>query len=152
MNVTDRTAAVISPTSPPEPPRHVEAQPLSPEDAFPAVVAGSGAAVAHMIDLMEAAAARLMRRYLRDGESSVAVDLRLLHAAYAHLDESRGVAVRATAIHRGAAGRLHRFTLHAFDATGLIGSAEQTRAVVVERRLLALARKRVRRPAMLLHV
>ena len=58
----------------------------------------------------------------------------------------------AIAIHRGVSGRLHRFTLHAFDESGLIGSAEQTRAVVHERRFTALARKRVGRSSPQLQV
>jgi predicted thioesterase len=52
----------------------------------------------------------------------------------------------------GNSGRIHRFTIHAFDETGLIGSAEHTRAVVVEKRLLAVTRPRVGRPSLMLDV
>jgi predicted thioesterase len=151
MSWLDKTAEVTLRTFPL---KSAEADPLSPEAPSRRSLSNPvpESAVAHMIDLMESAAARLMRPYLRDGQSSVAVEMRLLHAAYSHLDDSRGVAVRAIAIHRGVSGRLHRFTLHAFDASGLIGSAEQTRAVVVSSRLLALARRRAGRPAMLLNV
>jgi predicted thioesterase len=149
MNLTAKTAEVTLQTSSPS---SAEVQLLFPGSDFPAVVVGSGAYVAHMIDLMESAAARLMRPYLRDGESSFVVEMRLNQAAYEQLDASRGIAVRAIAIHRGAAARLHRFTLHAFDECGLIGSAEQTRAVVAQRRFMALARKRAGRRSLLLDV
>lgn len=154
MSVIAKTAEVTLPACSPQAGDEARGSgaPLSPEDAFPAVVAGSGVALAHMIDLMESAAARLMRPYLRGGESSVVVEMRLLHAAHKQLEDSRRVAVRAVAIHRGEVGRTHRFMLHAFDESGLIGSAEQTRAIVSERRFMAVARKRAGRRSMLLKV
>ena len=147
MNVTAKTAAGTLPACSPQAEARARgsAASLSPEGAFPAVVAGSGVALAHMIDLMESAAARLMRPYLREGESSVVVEMRLLHAAHKQLDDARRVAVRAVAIHRGESGRAHRFLLHAFDESGLIGSAEQTRAIVGERRSMTVARQRAGR-------
>ena len=42
-----------------------------------------------------------------------------------------GGQVRAVASYLGRAGRLHRFAINAFDESGLIGSAEHTRAVMI---------------------
>jgi len=98
----------------------------------PAAVANS-----RLIELMELAAVRLMRPHLGDGESSVSIEMRMTHAAPA-----TGGMLRAVAAYDGVSGRLHRFTINVFDESGLIGSARHTRAVVVERRLLALTRGR----------
>jgi predicted thioesterase len=49
-------------------------------------------------------------------------------------------------------GRLHDFRVDVFDETGLIASGDHTRAVVIERRVEAIARRRTGRPAMLLEV
>jgi len=115
----------------------------TPEAGLPAVLP-----ISRLIALMESAAARLMSSALRDGESSVAQEMNLTHAA------SKGVhgAVRAVAAYRGVAGRVHRFTVHAFDESGLIASAEHTRVIVVEQRTEGLARRRAGRRAMQLAV
>jgi predicted thioesterase len=120
-----------------------EAGRLSPEDDFPAVLTTS-----RMIELMELAATRLMKPRLLAGESSTGVAMRVDYAAHAPVSGT----VRAVAAYAGVSGRLHRFTIHAFDESGLIGSCEHTRAVVVERRLLAVARRRAGKQAMLLNV
>ena len=95
-----------------------------PEDSFPAVPGTS-----RMVELMELAALRLMKQHLRDGESSLCVEMNVTHAAPA----TPGSLVRAVASYECIAGRLHRFSINVFDESGLIGSAEHTRAVVAER-------------------
>ena len=100
---------------------------------FPAVLAR-----ARMIELMELAAARLMKPNLRDSESSVSIEMKVTHVA----STTVGGTLRAVAAYAGVAGRLHRFKINVFDESGLIGSAEHTRAVIIERRLLAKARRR----------
>jgi len=102
-------------------------------DGFPVVFAR-----ARMIELMELAAARLMKPNLRDSESSVSIEMKVTHVA----STTVGGTLRAVAAYAGVAGRLHRFRINVFDESGLIGSAEHTRAVIIERRLLAKARRR----------
>jgi predicted thioesterase len=108
-------------------------------------------ATSRMIELMELAALRLMKALLADGQSSVAMAMELTYAAPS-VSRRTGGKVRAVASFRGVTGRLYRFTIHAFDESGLIGSAEHTRAVMNERRLLAVARRRSGKAAMLLNV
>jgi len=105
-----------------------------------------------MIELMEIAAARLMKSHLRDGESSVAVAMNVTYAAYSLRHSNGGSTMRAVATYDGISGRLHRFKINAFDESGLIGTAEHTRAVVIERRLTSIARQRAGEPGMLLMV
>jgi len=100
---------------------------------FPAVLARS-----RMIELMELAAARLMKPQLRDAQSSVSMEMKVTHIA----STTVGGTLRAVAAYAGVAGRLHRFRINVFDESGLIGSAEHTRAVTTERRLLAKRRRR----------
>jgi fluoroacetyl-CoA thioesterase len=100
---------------------------------FPAVLAR-----ARMIELMELAAARLMKPNLRDAESSVSIEMKVTHVA----STTVGGTLRAVAAYAGVAGRLHRFRINVFDESGLVGSAEHTRAVIIERRVLARARGR----------
>src|SRR6187399_497233 len=99
-------------------------------------------ATSRMIELMEIAAARLMRSHLGEGESSVAVAMNVTYAAHSLRHPGGGSTIRAVASYNGISGRLHRFTINAFDQTGLIGTAEHTRAVVIERRLMGVARQR----------
>jgi len=140
MSLKVRTAEAILRMSPPH---TAEATRLSPEDGFPAVLATS-----RMSELMELASVRLMRPHLRDGESSVSIEMKVTHAA----PTTVGGMLRAVAAYDGVSGRLHRFRIHVFDESGLIGSAEHTRAVVIERRLLAMARRRADKPSALLMV
>jgi predicted thioesterase len=139
MSLIGKTAEVRLRAYPPD---AVEHRDLSPEDGFPAVLANS-----RLLALIELAAARLIRPRLRDGESSVSVEMKVTHLVARTQGE-----LRAVATFLGANGRLHHFRVHAFDETGLIGCADHTRAVVVRRRLLAAARRRAGRPAMLLNV
>jgi fluoroacetyl-CoA thioesterase len=117
---------------------------IAPPDA-----AAAGLASSRLCELMELAAARLMRPRLGPGESSVAVAMNLRHVASTR--GSRGL-VRVSASHHSVAGRLHHFIVNAFDERGLIAVSEQTRAVVNGRRLVALARRRAGRASMLLQV
>jgi len=98
-------------------------------------------ATSRMIELMEMAAARLMKSHLRDGESSVAVAMNVTYAAHSLRHPGAGTTMRAVASYNGISGRLHRFKINAFDESGLIGTAEHTRAVTVERRLTSVARR-----------
>src|SRR5262245_52785790 len=113
----------------------------------PLVPPGPGSPAVLLVDLVERAAARLMRRDLLPGQGSASVALNVTHAArtdtpFAHWS----VTVRRIAMR----GRLWDFRVEVFDDSGLIASAEHTRAVVVERRFLAQVMKRAGRPAMLL--
>jgi fluoroacetyl-CoA thioesterase len=105
---------------------------ISAETEIPGVPATS-----RMIDLMEIAAARLMKPRLHDGEASVAVAMNVTFAA-SNLRRSASGNIRAVAAYQGISGKLHRFTINAFDESGLVGTAEHTRAVVLERRLINL--------------
>ena len=113
-----------------------------PDEGYEAVVANS-----RLTAIMELAAARLMRSQLGEGETSVSVEMNVTHLVPSAQGELRAVATGL-----GARGRLHYFRVDAFDETGLVASAEHTRAIVVPRRLLAGARRRAGRPAMLLNV
>lgn len=98
--------------------------------------------------LMEHAAARLMRPMLRDGESSIALSLNLTHAVTGPVSGN----LRAVATKQEIAGRVHRFVVHVFDESGLVASAEHSRAVVTGRRVEGIARRRAGRRSMLLAV
>jgi predicted thioesterase len=123
------------------PPHTAEALLHSPGQDFPAVPA-----ISTLVELMELAAARLMLPQLAHAESSVSLQMDLRHIAAVHA----GGSWRAVATYRARRGRLHEFDVDVFDASGLIASAVHVRAVVVERRVLAVARRRAGRPAMLL--
>jgi fluoroacetyl-CoA thioesterase len=103
---------------------------------------------ARMIELMELAAARLMKPTLRDGESSASVEMKVTHVAPAFV----GGNLRAVAGYAGVSGRLHRFKINVFDESGLIGSAEHTRAVVSEQSVMEIARRRAGKTSALLMV
>jgi fluoroacetyl-CoA thioesterase len=100
---------------------------MFPSDTVDAPQIPAGLANSRLIDLMELAAARLMRAQLRPGESSVAVSTNLRHAA---LSQARGDTLRASATCQAVEGRLHRFEVNAFDENGLVGSCEHVRAIV----------------------
>jgi fluoroacetyl-CoA thioesterase len=144
MSVKSRTAEASLRALPPD---SAEATHLSPQVDFPAVPA-----TVRMIELMEIAAARLLRPRLNDGEASVTVSMNVTYAATNLRQTGSAGPIRAVASYIGTSGRLHRFTINAFDETGLIGTAEHARAVVVERRLVAIARDRAGKPGMLLMV
>ena len=138
MSVVGKTAEVHLRLFPPD---SAEARSSSPRDGFPAALVTS-----RLVDMMELAAARLMRPRLAPGESTLGIELKLTHVA----STAPGAWVRAVATYRYISGRLHHFSIHAFDRTGLIAACEHTRAVVLPRRLLAQARKRAGRASMLL--
>ena len=92
-----------------------------------------------MIDLMEIAAVRLMKSHLGMGETSVAVAMNVTYAAPSLRHSAGGSGMRAVASYIGISGKLHRFRINAFDESGLIGTAEHTRAVAVERRLVSVS-------------
>jgi predicted thioesterase len=100
-------------------------------------------AASRLAEVMELAAARLMRPNLDAGQTSVAVSTDLHHVARA------SGTLRAVATYEGMSRRLHHFNVNVFDASGLVASGRHTRAVVVESRLLAIARRRADQPAML---
>lgn len=143
MSVIGKTAEVrlraLSPDAAEDPP--------SPEEGFPAALVRSTLASSRVMALIELAAARLMQSQLAAGESSVSVEMNVTHLVAGSQGD-----LRAVATYLGTQGRLHHFRVHAFDETGLIGSADHTRAVVLPKRLLAGARRRAGRPAMLLNV
>ena len=112
-----------------------EATQLSSPDEFPIP------ATSRMIELMEMAAARLMRPRLDFDESSVAVAMNITYAAPQLRRPNAGCTLRAVASYKEITGKLHRFTINAFDESGLIGTAEHTRAVLIERRLTDVARE-----------
>jgi predicted thioesterase len=121
---------------------------LSVQDSVPAVHVTS-----RITALMELAAARLVQQDLRDSETSVGIAMKLTHAAPALASGGlRGATVRAVASHRAVAGRLHHVRIDAFDESGLIASAEHTRAVVIGRRIQAVARRRAGMRPVLLEV
>src|SRR5215210_3226947 len=106
---------------------------ISLEDDFPEVFATS-----RMIALMELAAARGMKKLLDESHLSVGVGVDVKHLAATPV----GIEVKATATFLGMAGNLYRFKVEAFDAGGLIGEGEHTRAIVNTERLLAGAASR----------
>jgi fluoroacetyl-CoA thioesterase len=113
----------------------------------PHPVTGVRAINAHvrMIELMELAATRLMKPHLAEAESSVSIEMKVTHIA----PVTAGSTLRAVAAYAGITGRLHRFTINVFDESGLIGSAEHARAVVIERSLLAVAQRVAKAGALL---
>ena len=139
-----RTAEAIRRVSPPE---SAEAIHDATAHEFSAIPATS-----RMIELMEIAAARLMKSHLGAGEVSVAVAMNLTYVAHSLRHPHVASTMRAVASYNGISGRLHRFRINAFDESGLIGTAEHSRAIVVERRLMSIARQRAGEPGMLLMV
>jgi predicted thioesterase len=137
MNFKGRTAEVILRVHP----KPAEVAP--PEGDLPPVLP-----ISRISQLMEQAAARLMRPMLRDGESSLAVSLNLTHVVTGPISGN----LRAVATHQGAGGREHRFLVHVFDESGLVASAEHRRAIVGDRRVVGLARRGASRPPLPLDV
>lgn len=110
-------------------------------------------AVSRVIALMEMAAARLVQQGLDSEHSSVGIAMNVTHAAPACASGNfRGAIVRAVASYRGVAGKLHYIVIDAFDESGLIASAEHTRAIVIGHRTQAPMRRRSGMRSMLLEV
>ena len=104
--------------------------------------------MSRIAQLMEQAAARLLRPRLADGETSLTLSLNLTHMVTGPISGN----LRSVATYQGASGREHRFLVHVFDESGLVASAEHSRAIVGARRILGMARRRIGRPSMLLGV
>jgi predicted thioesterase len=122
------------------PPDSADELPDLPGIQVPAVPASS-----RLVEVMELAAARLLRASLQEGESSVAVSTELHHAALSQArDDSLRAVATCTAIH----GRLYHFTVNVFDASGLVASGEHVRGIVNPRRVEAIARRRHGRASM----
>jgi fluoroacetyl-CoA thioesterase len=101
---------------------------LEPADAFPPVFATS-----RMVALMELAAARVLRPYLREGEASVGVSVDVVHTAAT----PPGATVTATARFVGREGKLFLFEVSAADNAGEVGRGTHKRAIVTTERLVA---------------
>lgn len=93
--------------------------------------------MSRIVQLMEQAAARLLRPQLDEGETSLALTMNLTHAVTGPISGN----LRAVATYRGAAGREHRFLVHVFDESGLVASAEHTRTIVGARGVSAPPRR-----------
>jgi fluoroacetyl-CoA thioesterase len=104
--------------------------------------------MSRIAQLMEQSAARLLRPQLGDGETSVTLTMNLTHVVTGPISGN----LRSVATYQGASGREHRFLVHVFDESGLVASAEHSRAIVGARRILGMARRRTGRPSMLLGV
>lgn len=104
--------------------------------------------MSRIAQLMEQAAAKVLRPRLQDGETSLTLTMNLTHAVTGPISGN----LRAVATYQGGNGREHRFLVHVFDESGLVASAEHSRAIVGGRRIMGLARKRLGRPSMQLHV
>jgi predicted thioesterase len=72
--------------------------------------------------------------------------MNVTYAAHSLRQSKGGLTMRAVASYNGVSGRVHRFRIIAFDDSGLVGTAEHTRAVVVERRLMNSARQHAGQP------
>jgi fluoroacetyl-CoA thioesterase len=79
-----------------------------------------------------------MRPLLEPGQHSVGVLVSVTHTAPTPI----GAQVRTVATYLGQEGKVFRFKVEAFDAAGLVGEGEHTRAIVTTSRLLAGAEQR----------
>ena len=121
-----------------EPPEPAEATQYSPAEGVPGDVAKV---------LLSAARSGLRAVHLVAGDpfehDSVVKEVQAVARTAVPFEVVPGVSgPAAVATYAGVAGRLHRFRINVFDESGLIGSAEHTRAVTTERRLLAKRRRR----------
>ena len=111
------------------PAMHGEAS-LTVEHGHTAAAQGSGnvptLGTAALVALVERAAVNAVRRGLEPGEETVGTAINLLHQA----PTSIGKRVRASAEVAEVDGRRVRFTVRAFDASGVIGEGTHERAVV----------------------
>ena len=105
MNVGDSKVArfTVGPSD------SAQALEVSSEDSFPNVFA-----TARMVGFMEIAATRLMRPLLEPGQHSVGVAVNVTHTAPTPI----GGHVRTVATFLGQDGKLFRFRVEAFDASG----------------------------------
>jgi predicted thioesterase len=103
--------------------------------------------MSRIAQLMEQAAARLLRPQLEEGETSLTLSLDLTHVVTGPISGN----LRAVATYQGGSGREHRFLVHVFDESGLVASANHSRAIVGARRAAGLTRRRGK-PPVPLHV
>jgi len=106
---------------------------LEPGDAFPPVFATS-----RMVGLMEVAASRILRPYLREGEVPLGVSVHVVNTA----STPPRAPVTATAKFVGRDGKLFLCEVSAADNAGEIGRGTHKRAVVATERLVAGAARR----------
>jgi fluoroacetyl-CoA thioesterase len=106
----------------------------APDEKFPAVFATT-----RMIALMEMAGARVLKRFLHEGEMSVGVTVDIVHSAATPI----GAKVTAKATYRGRDGKLVVFDVVAHDPGGEIGRGTHKRAIISRERLLSGAAKRL---------
>src|ERR1043165_466133 len=85
--------------------------------------------MSRIAQLMEQAAARLLRPRLADGETSLTLSLNLTHMVTGPISGN----LRSVATYQGASGRADRFLVHVFDESGLVASAEHRRAIAAAR-------------------
>ena len=108
---------------------HAEAS-LTVEQSHTAAAQGSGnvptLSTPALVALVERAAVNAVRRGLEPGEETVGTAINLQHQA----PTSIGKRVRASAEVVEVDGRHIRFTVRAFDASGVIGEGTHERAVV----------------------
>jgi predicted thioesterase len=104
--------------------------------------------MSRIAQLMEQAAARVLRPRLEDGQTSLTLTMNMTHAVTGPISGN----LRAVATFQGANRREYRFLVHVFDESGLVASAEHSRAIVGARRIAGLARKRAGKPSMQLSV
>jgi predicted thioesterase len=93
--------------------------------------------MSRIAQLMEQAAARVLRPQLDDAETSLTLSLKLTHAVTGPINGN----LRAVATYQGASGREHRFLVHVFDESGLVASAEHSRGIVTARRGVGFGRR-----------
>ena len=93
--------------------------------------------MSHIVQMMEQAAARVLRPQLDEGETSLTLSLNLTHAVTGPISGN----LRAVATYQGATGREHRFLVHVFDESGLVASADHSRGIVAVRRGVGFGRQ-----------
>ena len=96
------------------------------DDIFPKVFATS-----KMVALMEIAASRVLKKFLRSGECSVGIEININHVS----PTSMGAKVRAQAILIEIVDHIFTFTVQAFDESGLIGEGTHKRSIIDIERL-----------------
>lgn len=109
---------------------------LTVTDEKTAMAVGSGElqvlATPVMTALMEEAAYKSIKGFLKDGESSVGISLDIKHIAATPV----GRRVRAESVVTAADERRVTFRVSAYDETGLIGEGTHCRAVIATERFL----------------
>ncbi len=92
-----------------------------------------------MIGLMEVAAARLLKPFLKPGEPSVGVGIDIKHFPPNPFNEE----VRGVATFVALDGKLYLFEVEVFDRAGKVAGGKHSRALVDKSRLMEGARSRM---------